>query len=117
MLANPARVVSVVTLIRQHLLQTHTLRQSSTERESKTAALYAFITSERCTQLFGLVDAHTDELLEQQVREKKQHEAAWKKEGELIRSIQKVRAELANEISGIIGTAADHEVTLEALEL
>ena len=117
LLANPARVVSVVTLIRQHLLQTHTLRLSSTERESKTAALYAFITSERCTQLFGRVDAHTEELLEQQVKEKKQHEAAWKKEGELIRSIQRVRVELSNEISGIIGTAVDHEVTLEALEL
>ena len=38
-------------LIRQHMVQTHTLRMSSAERENKTAALYAFITSERCTQL------------------------------------------------------------------
>ena len=41
LLANPARVVAVVTLIRQHMLQTHTLRMSSAERENKTAALYA----------------------------------------------------------------------------
>ncbi|MDQ6868785.1 MAG: DUF2130 domain-containing protein [Pseudomonadota bacterium] len=113
LLANPARVVSVVTLIRRHLLQAHTLRLSSAERETKTAALYAFITSERCTQLFSLVDAHADELLEQQVKERKWHDAAWKKEGELIRSIQKVQAELSNEISCIIGTAADDEVALE----
>ena len=113
--ANPARVVSVVTLIRRHLLQAHILRLSSAERESKKAALYAFITTERCTQLFSRIDAHADELLEQQVKERKWHDAAWKKEGELIRSIQKVQAELSNEISCIIGTAPDAEVALEDL--
>jgi hypothetical protein len=115
LLANPARVVSVVTLIRRHLLQAHTLRLSSADRESKTAALYAFITSERYTQLLSLVDAHADELLAHQVKERKWHDAAWKKEGELIRSIQKVQAELSNEISCIIGTAPDDEVALEDL--
>ena len=54
---------------------------------------------------------------QQQVKEKKSHEAAWKKEGELIRSIQKVQAELSHEISCIIGTAPDTEVTLEESEL
>ena len=112
LLANPARVVSVVTLIRRHLLQAHTWRLSSADRESKTAALYAFITSERCTQLFSRIDAHADELLEQQVKERKWHDAAWKKEGELIRSIQKVQAELSHEINCIIGTAPDEEVAL-----
>ena len=115
LVANPARVVSVVTLIRRHLLQAHTLRLSSAEQESKTAALYAFITSERCTQLLSRIDAQADELLEQQVKERKWHDAAWKKEGELIRSIQKVQAELSNEISCIIGTAPDEEVDLEDL--
>jgi hypothetical protein len=117
LVANPARVVSVVTLIRRHLLQAHTLRLSSAEQESKTAALYAFITSERCTQLLSRIDAQADELLEQQVKERKWHDAAWKKEGELIRSIQKVQAELSNEISCIIGTAADAEVAQEESEL
>ncbi len=115
LVANPARVVSVVTLIRRHLLQAHTLRLSSAEQESKTAALYAFITSERCTQLLSRIDAQADELLEQQVKERKWHDAAWKKEGELVRSIQKVQAELSNEISCIIGTAPDEEVALEDL--
>jgi hypothetical protein len=115
LVANPARVVSVVTLIRRHLLQAYTLRLSSAEQESKTAALYAFITSERCTQLLSRIDAQADELLEQQVKERKWHDAAWKKEGELIRSIQKVQTELSNEISCIIGTAPDEEVDLEDL--
>lgn len=113
LLANPARVVAVVTLIRQHMLQTLTLRMSSAERENKTAALYAFITSERCAQLLGRVDTHTDDLLELQVKEKKWHEAVWKKEGEAIRSIQKAKAELSTEISCILGTAAEDLPDLE----
>lgn len=117
LLANPARVVAVVTLIRQHILQTHTLRMSSAERESKTAALYAFITSERCTHLLGRVDAHAEELLDHQVKEKKWHEAAWKKQGEALRSIQKAKAELANEIGYIIGTAAEDTLALEETAL
>jgi hypothetical protein len=115
LLANPARVVSVVILIRQHLLQVHTLRLSNAERTSKTAALYAFITSERCAQHISTVDAYAAKLLEHQVKEKKWHDDAWKKEGELIRKIQKVQADLSNEISCIIGTAADDEVALEDL--
>ena len=47
-LAGPARVVALVQVIRRHLVQTHTLRLSNDERAKKTAALYDFITSERC---------------------------------------------------------------------
>ena len=38
-LANPARVVSVATIIREHLVQLHTLRLSKVEQEQKTADL------------------------------------------------------------------------------
>ena len=51
------------------------------------------------------IDTHTDDLLDIQVKEKKAHESVWKRQGELIRSVQKVRAELSNEIDTIIGTA------------
>ncbi len=116
LLANPARVVALVTLIRQHMVQTHTLRLSSAERESKTAALYEFIVSEQCTQYFARLDNCAGELLELQVKEKKQHEATWKKQGETLRLIQKVQADLSNRISSIIGTAADVDDEPELLE-
>ncbi len=109
LLANPARVVAVVMLIRQHMVQTHTLRLSSAERESKTAALYEFIVSEQCAQFFTRLDNCAGDLLELQVKEKKQHEATWKKQGETLRLIQKVQADLSNRISSIIGTAVDVE--------
>jgi hypothetical protein len=114
LLANPARVVLIATLIRQHLLQIHTLRLSGIERENKTVALYEFITSERCTQLLGRVEAQADELLDQQAKEIKWHEKNWKKQGEAFRAIQKAKADLDNEISGIIGTAADDSPISEA---
>ena len=114
LLANPARVVSVVLLLRQHLVQIHVLRISAAERETKTVTLYDFITSDRYAQLLARVDTHADELLEQQVKEKRQHDATWKKNGELIRSIQKTSADLTAEVSAIIGTAAEPE---EACEL
>jgi hypothetical protein len=114
-LANPARVVFVVTLIRRLLLQAHTLRLSSAERESKTAALYGFITSERFTQFLSRVDTRAEELLEQQAKEISWHKNFWRKQGEAFRAIQKVPAELSHEISCIIGTAADDEVALEDL--
>lgn len=104
-LAGPARVVALVQVIRRHLVQTHTLRLSNDERVKKTATLYDFITSERCADILARIDTHTDALLDLQVKEKKAHDAAWKKQGELIRSVQRVRSEFANEIDAIVGTA------------
>jgi hypothetical protein len=114
LLANPARVVSVVAIVRQHLLQLHTLRLSDIERESKTAALYEFITSERCLLLLGRIDERADDLLQQQTKEVRWHENNWKKQGEAIRAIQKAKADLANQICSIIGTSANDIAMSEA---
>jgi hypothetical protein len=89
-LANPARVVFVVTLIRRHLVQAHTSRLSSADRESKTAALFGFITSEHFTQHLSRVDTRAEELLGQLDKEIKWHKNDWNKRGEAIRAIQKV---------------------------
>jgi hypothetical protein len=113
-LANPARVVSVAIMIRQHLLQTHTLRLSGIERENKTAALYEFITSEQCTELLSRVDERASELQEQQVKEKKWHENHWQKQGEAFRAIQKAKAALENQIGNIIGTSTDESLDGES---
>ena len=94
-LAAPSRVVALVQIVRQHIVQTHTLRLSNEARTQKTAALYDFITSQRCRDLFARVDTHTDDLLELQVKEKKAHENMWKRKGELLRSVQKVHAEVS----------------------
>jgi len=49
------------------------------------------------------------DLLALQQKEMKAHEACWKRQGALLRSIQKVRADLGLEIERIIGTAEVEE--------
>jgi hypothetical protein len=108
-LANPARVVLIATLVRKHLLEVHTLRLSGIERERKTAALYDFITSQRCTQLIERIDGRAEELLDMQAKEVKWHENNWKKQGETIRAIQKAKTDLENEIGSIVGMTEGEE--------
>jgi hypothetical protein len=114
LLANPARVVLVATIIRQHLLRLHTLRLSDIERASKTATLYEFITSERCSLLLGRIDERAEGLLEQQSKEIRWHENNWKKQGEAIRAIQKAKGDLQNQIDSIVGASANDNVMQEA---
>lgn len=107
--ASPARVVVLIQLLRKHMIQTQTLRMSAEERSQKTAALYDYITSERCADLLARFDAHAESLLTLQDKEKKAHDAVWKQQGLLIRSVQKVSAELGQEIETIIGTGRGAE--------
>jgi hypothetical protein len=107
LIANPARVVVIATMIRLHLMQLHAQRASGIEREAKTAALYDFIVSERCASLLTRIDERADDLLEQQNKEIKWHESNWKKQGEAIRAIQKAKADVENQIHLIIGTSAE----------
>jgi hypothetical protein len=108
-IANPARVLVLVQIIRKHMVHVHALRLSNTERAKKTAALYDFITSKRCVQLLDAIDTHAQNLLALQEKEIRAHESSWKQQGTLYRSIQKVRADLGLEIERIIGTAEDEQ--------
>lgn len=109
--ASPARVVAVVQLIRQHMVQSHALRLSNEARAQKTAALYSFINSERCKDLFNRIDAQAETLLTMLDREEKAHRDMWKRRGEILKSIQKVNGDIRYEIDVIIGTADAEEVT------
>jgi hypothetical protein len=106
-LANPARVLSIATILREQLIQLHTLRLSSVDRETKTAALYEFMNSPQCSDLLNRVDERSDHLIGLQSKEIKWHENNWKNQGEAIRAIQKAKADLTNRIASIIGAQED----------
>lgn len=109
-IVNPARAVAIAHIIRRQIVQVHALRLSKTERAKKMAALFDYITSPRCAHLLERIESQADALLKLQEKEMRAHEAHWKHEGALVRSIQKVKAELGNEIDGIIGTSEpDHD--------
>lgn len=113
LIANPARVVALATILRQNLIQVHTLRLSQADRESKMATLYEFITSDRCTQLLSRIDERADSLQDQQDREIRWHQNHWKKQGEAIRAIQKAKADLANEVEALIASGDESEMLEE----
>jgi hypothetical protein len=106
-IANPARVLAVVQLLRRHIVLVHSMRLSNDARARKTDELYEFIRSERCRQLLERIDSQADDLLDLQEKEKKAHERMWNSQGTLLRGIQKARGELTYEIDRIIGTGSD----------
>ena len=106
-LANPARVVRIVQILREHILQIDGLRLSNDERSEKTAALYSYITSDRCTRLFQDLEDLTQHMLDLEVKEKRAHDTIWEKRGGLIRSVERAHGTISSEISQIIGTGAD----------
>jgi hypothetical protein len=107
--AGPARILALAELLRGHIVQTHELRASNEEREQKTAALYAFITSERCKQLLASIEAQAGKMLELEVAEQTTHRSTWEKRGKLIKAVLKVHGDLRFEIDRIIGTAEGAE--------
>jgi hypothetical protein len=94
-IANPARVLALVQMLRRYIVQIHTLRLSNVERDTKTDSLYEFIRSERCCQLLARIDGHAESLLKLQAQERKAHDATWKRQGTVYRAIQKDGGELS----------------------
>jgi hypothetical protein len=108
LVAAPGRVLVLSHLLRKHVVQTHALRAGNEARAQKTEALYAFIMSERCTQLLGTIDLQAGELVELDRKEERAHQATWKKRAELIRSVQRAHGDITFEIDRIIGVAGNH---------
>ena len=102
---NPARALVIATLLRAHILRTHSLRVGNEQRQQKTDELYTFITSERCTQHLDDIMKHAEDILELDAKERRAHETGWKKRSEIVRAIQRARSQMTDEIERIIGIA------------
>ena len=100
--ANPARVIELVRLLREHIVRIHRLRLGTQERDEKTTVLYEFIVSERYGELIAQFDRIAENLLEIDVKEKTAHDRIWKKRGRLLTDARKAHADLANAIDLIV---------------
>jgi hypothetical protein len=112
--ANPARVVALVEILRSQVVRMHELRMSGEAREQKTAELYSFITSEHFKQLLETVEAQAGKMVELETKEQEAHRRIWDQRAKLIRSVQKARSDLSFEIDRIIGTAGNGPEDLPA---
>jgi hypothetical protein len=101
---NPARAVLVASVLRKHMVQLHGARLSGVARADKATRVYAFITSDRFTQLLAQIDTGTQHLLDLDVKEKAAHDVNWERRGQLIRSVERVRGELKAEVDRLIGS-------------
>lgn len=105
--ANPARVVALVEILREQLVRMLELRVSNEARGSKMEDLYAFVTSEHCRQLIEQVEAQAGKMIELDSKEQEAHRRLWDARRKLINSVQKARSDLSFEIDRIIGTAGN----------
>lgn len=102
-IVNPARAVAIAHMIRKTLLTVHIHRLSKAERVEKMAALYDYMTSERCALHLNRIDSDADALLDLQIAEKKFHDNHWGKQALRYKAIQKAKADLEIEVGAIIG--------------
>jgi hypothetical protein len=102
-IVNPARAVAIAHMLRKHLLTVHMHRLSKAERVEKMAALYDYMTSERCALHLNRIDSDAEALLDLQIAEKKYHDNHWGKQALRYKSIQKAKADLDIEVGAIIG--------------
>ncbi len=100
--ANPARVIALVQLLRSQMLRMHKLRLSNQQRKKKTERLYEFLTSEHGTQLLDRADELVEKLLQIDVEEVKAHRKVWENRGRQLRSLQKTIHDFDAEVSAII---------------
>lgn len=102
-IACPARVLALTSLLREQLVTMHTLRVSNEERADKTAKLYEFMTSPRFSQLLDSVGAQVEKLEQIDADERKAHDSVWTKRGKTFKAIAKANADLRFEVNQIVG--------------
>lgn len=104
---HPARIVALMQIIRDQVVMVAGLRISEGGRAQKMSTLYDFITSNQCNHLLDQVDQLSDDLLELDVKEKKNYDSTWRKRGELVKGIQQARSNLVSAIGLIVNVDSD----------
>jgi hypothetical protein len=102
-IACPARVLAVAEIMREQIVQFHTLRVSNEAREEKTQQLYEFMTSPRAVQLFDSVNAQITKLEEIDVAEVNAHKVVWDRRGKAVKTLEKAHGNLRFEVQRIVG--------------
>lgn len=103
--ASPARVPVIVELLRRLVIQNHVLKLSIEARNEKADAIYDFITSAACADLFERVGKLTSEMEAIDRAEMAGHEKVWSRRADLNRAIRSAYEEFAGTVQRIIGGA------------
>jgi hypothetical protein len=107
LLVHPARVVELVGILRQALVRMHQARLSIEQRDEKKLRLYDHITSELFRRKLSDTGKLTQQLLDLDVDEFKEHNRVWKARGGILKKLEAVNSEVVGEINDIVDGRAD----------
>jgi hypothetical protein len=102
LLVHPARVVELVGILRQAQVRMHQTKLSNVERAEKKARLYEHITSDVFRRRLDDTGKLTQQLLDLDVDELKDHQRVWKTRGGLLKKLETVHSEVVGEINDIV---------------
>lgn len=109
-LVNPGRAVHVIELLRGAMVRMHLQGLSVVDRSVKTNRLYEFISSQEYIQKAREAASLTEDLLELEVQEVKDHQKVWKKRGAMATKLKNILREVDAEIGAVLeGAAADEQ--------
>src|SRR5215468_5492782 len=102
LLVHPGRVVELVGVLRQAMVRMHQTRLSHVERNDKKLRLYDHITSDLFHRKLTDTGKLTQQLLDLEVEELKEHNRVWKMRGGLLKRLETVNSEVVGEINDIV---------------
>jgi hypothetical protein len=105
--ACPARVLVVASLLRDSVVSMHVLRISNEAREDKVQALYVFMTSPLCAQHFDAINSQLTTLERIDDDEMKRHHNVWDKRGAVIKALERANGAFRYQVHSIIGGTAE----------
>jgi len=98
----PNIVVPLVRTLRMHIIAAFRMRLSSQQKETKTAKLYEFITSEVFANRMLAAKNATEALSELDMRERRAHENVWKERQMQIVAVSRLLRELDKDVATIL---------------
>jgi hypothetical protein len=107
LLVHPARVVELVGILRQAMVRMHQTKLSNVQRAEKKLLLYEHITSDVFRRKLADTGKLTQQLLDLDVEEVKDHNRVWKTRGGILKKLESVNSEVVGEINDIVDGLTD----------
>jgi hypothetical protein len=99
---SPGLVVHMTGLLRQAMITMHIKGLSMRERSNKMSQLYNLITSESYRKKFMEAERLTQDVLDLDVQEKKDHDLVWRKRGTMATRIKGVLRDIESDVAAVV---------------
>jgi hypothetical protein len=106
-IAHPARVVTLIHLLRRQIIAMHVLRLGNEARDDKKDKLLSFFLSDQATQLLDRITSLSDGIIALDEKERSSHLTVWNRRGELVKGVQVAHNEFVTEIERIVTGVSD----------